>query len=113
MPNPLRGEHGFEFDGKELLLVYDYQAIANLEAHYDLPMSKIAPKLDDGLEDLLTILHYGLAAKHPEIDREQAKAMLMPYNARRVTVANAISLAYNGPGALVEEPKKKRKWWGG
>lgn len=112
MPNPLRGEVSIKFaDGKELILVYDYQAIANLEAHYQETMAQIVPRLDKGLDDLLVIFHAGLRARHPDISEDEAKELLRPFNLRRVAVGQAITLAYNGPDGLADEVKKKRWWW--
>lgn len=95
MPNPLLGETPLALsDGRELVLVLDFEALIEAEAAYGKPMAALmADALTGFIGASRAILYGALRAKHPEIGLREAGAMLASDGAAVEAALDAASAA--------------------
>jgi hypothetical protein len=76
MANPHRGQVALKAGDREFTLSFSINATCNLEDHFDLPIAKIAKKLEKADEirmgDIRAIIWAALGDNHPEIDLLEA-----------------------------------------
>lgn len=70
MANAIKGEVSFLAGNKRYTLVFDFNAICNVEDTFDAPISEVGEKLTGGMraKDLRALITAGLQAHHPGIE---------------------------------------------
>lgn len=80
MAAPATVEKRFAFEGKDYILIFDWEAIAAFEDETDLSIFDVVAPPGGGSPKLSTMgsmLKAGLSQHHPDLTRSQAMAMLV------------------------------------
>jgi hypothetical protein len=85
MANQMKGEARFPYDGQDWVLLYDANALLEIEDRLDLGLFALFAQLQRAEQDaksvkigtLATILQCGLVAHHPDITRSDTAEMLL------------------------------------
>lgn len=102
--NRLKGEVAFESDGKDYVLLLDFNALCDLEE--DLP------GLMDGTAEIKSpkairrVFHAGLAAHHPGLDVRAAGALVQALGIEAAAVLIKDSFAASFPTPEAEKPAR-------
>lgn len=72
MANPVKGEVAFEADDKSYTLVFDFNAICELEDEFDTEIEKIGEVIGSRASAIRRVIRVGLSRHHPDIDERQA-----------------------------------------
>lgn len=111
MANPLKGEVGFESDGKQWKLVYNYNALCELEDLLGVGVNQINDLLSDTkkmkLSTVRAVFWAGLREHHPEIDIKQAGEMIGGLKVPAIElVAKGLQLASPEPEVKGQDPRE-------
>ena len=101
MPNPIKGEVIISISGKQLPLVFNFDAIAKIEAKYDASVLAVQEDMSR-IEKIYDFLEAGLGG---EVSIEELKkAELPPILKLQGLIQQALYIAYFGH----EKPKEKK-----
>ena len=113
MANANRGQVALDFEGGNFTLEYSINATCDLEDHYNLPIGKVAEKLQnpDGvrMSDLRVVGWAALREPHPDTDVIEAGRIANAAGAQlaMTIVAEAFRAAFPAPkGKPSVDPKK-------
>lgn len=110
MRNPTTGHRSVELDGKHLIMRFNWQAIAEIEANYG-----DNPNLFE-IDIIANVAAAGLREHHPEYTAERILQLSPPLIPFVRAVQDALQIAYFGAEAVPEDAPaevKKNRVMGG
>lgn len=112
LANPLKGEAELVLgDGRAFTLRFDYDGLCSAQKASGLPFGKMAAELGEGasMETMLGLLRGGLKRHHPEVDVEDAQAMLVAdFQACMEAIGEGMTSAMGRPGGAGSGPPTGR-----
>lgn len=111
MANPIKGEVSFESEGRQFKLVYNYNALCELEDLLGVGVNQINDLLADTkkmkLSTVRAVFWAGLREHHPEIDIRRAGEMITQLKVPAIElVAKGLQLASPDPEAKGKGPQE-------
>jgi len=104
MMNEYAGKYRIDINGNNYTLVYDWDALANIEGLCGLKaIQTLFTSINTGL--LAQMLEIGLRRHHPEMTVDKLKELSPPYMPCVQAVDKALALAYYGVDTV--KPEKK------
>lgn len=109
MANPVRGEVSFQADGKDYVLLLDFNALCELD--------DLVPGLMDGGAELRSpsairaVFHAALHEHHPEIDLRGAGRLISVVGVERVAalIGEAMTASFGKEDREAADPLKKTR----
>jgi hypothetical protein len=72
MGNPVKGEVSFEADAKTFTLVFDFNAICELEDAFDADINSIGELIGTKASSVRKVFRVGLSRRHPDLTEMEA-----------------------------------------
>jgi hypothetical protein len=99
--NKITGEVPVEIGGREYVLRFDWQALADVEQAHGGSPNLFAPDV------VASVAAFGLRKRHPEMTAQRIKDASPPLIPFANTVQMALQWAYFGPDGVPDGTKKK------
>ncbi|SDP92508.1 Phage tail tube protein, GTA-gp10 [Phyllobacterium sp. YR620] len=114
MANPHRGQVAFKAGDSEYTLSFSINATCELEDHFDLPIGKVAEKLQKNpaevrMSDLRAFIWAALRDNHPEVDMIEAGRIATEAGVKPViTAITQCFIAAFPPAEAAKKPDPRR-----
>lgn len=98
MSNPHKGEVGFEVDGAQYTLLFDYNAVCELEEEFDVDAEKLVDAIGNRAANIRRVFRIGLKRHHP-MSNEEAGDIIFAIGPDRAgeLITEAFNRAYETP----------------